>query len=105
MANICDNSFKIYFEGEELKKSISNKLDELFKNELIGEIAYEDEGLIEGFFDSKWCFPNEIFEKFFDEFDDDSIEMICLSTEWSLFHIELNIYRNKKWEESQYFKV
>ena len=104
MANICDNQFKIYFEGEELKKSIINKLDELFKNELIGEITYEDEDMIEGFFDSKWRFPNEIFEKFFDEFDDDSIEMICLSTEWSLFHIELNVYRNKKWKEPKYLE-
>ena len=45
------------------------------------------------------------FKDFFNEFDDDSIEMMCLSVEWGCNVFAMNIYRNKKWEEPQYFNV
>ena len=105
MANICDNNFKIFCEEENIIEEIVKKLDELFNDELDGNINYIDENLIEGYFESRWDFPYDIFKHFFDEFDDDSIEMMCLSVEWGCNVFAMNIYRNKKWEESQYFNV
>lgn len=81
------------------------KLDELFNDELDGHIDYIDENLIEGYFESRLDFSYDVFKHFFDEFNDNSIEMICLSVKWECNVFAMNIYRNKKWEEPQYFNV
>ena len=105
MANICDNNFLISFEDENLGKLISNKLKKLFEDELFGEITYEDEGVIEGYFESRWSFPLNIFENFFDEFSNDSIYMRCLSIEYGCEYVAMNIYRDQIWEQEQTFDL
>lgn len=103
MANICDNKFLISCEDEEVLEHISNKLEELFKDELYGEITYEDEQIIEGWFESRWHFPDEIFDDFFKEFADDTIYMRCLSEEYGCELISMNVYSEGSWWEPQYF--
>ena len=105
MANICENKFYIYCSEENTEK-ISNKLEELFSDTLNGGITYEDESIIEGYFDSRWCFPDEIFNDFFEEFEDDEdLYMRCLSEEWGMNLCSMNIYKNGAWCTPQYFDV
>jgi hypothetical protein len=103
MANICDNKFLISCEDEKIIEQISNKLEILFENELEGEITYEDEMIIEGWFDSRWDFPDEIFDNFFTEFADNTIYMRCLSEEYGCGLVSMNVYSEGSWWEPQYF--
>ena len=103
MANICDNDFRITFEDEETGKKIEEKLEKLFNETLDGEITYSDEGCFEGWFSSKWDFPEYIFEHFFEEFKDPTIYMRCLSIEWGCSYIALNIYEDGAWRDEQSF--
>ena len=103
MANICGNKFLISCEDEKIIERISNKLEELFKDMLYGEITYEDEQIIEGWFESRWNFPDEIFDDFFKEFADDTIYMRCLSEEYGCELVSMNVYSDGSWWEPQYF--
>ena len=103
MANICDNKFYIFCEDEKITERISNKLTDLFNYYLHGEITYEDEAVLEGWFESKWYFPDEIFDDFFTEFADDTIYMRCLSEEYGCGLVSMNVYSKGSWWEPQYF--
>ena len=103
MANICENKFLISCEDEKIVERISNKLEELLNSELNGEITYEDEMIVEGWFDSRWSFPSELFNNFFTEFADDTIYMRCLSEEYGCGLISMNVYSEGSWWEPQYF--
>ena len=103
MANVCDNKFLISCEDENIIEQISKKLGELFAEDLYGEITYEDERIIEGYFESRWRFPDDIFDDFFEEFKDDTIYMRCLSEEYGMDLVSMNVYSEGNWWEPQYF--
>jgi len=103
MANICDNRFTIACDNEEVLKQISKKLEDLFSDVLDGDITYGQEDFIEGYFESRWCFPDEIFNDFFTEFKDDSIYMRCLSEEYGCQYVAMNVYKDGSWWEPQTF--
>lgn len=103
MANICDNKFLISCEDEKIVEQISKKLEELFSEDLYGEITYEDDRIIEGYFESRWRFPDDIFDDFFEEFKDDTIYMRCLSEEYGMDLVSMNVYSEGSWWEPQYF--
>ena len=92
MANICENKYYITCDNSETLDAIAHKLDQVFGDRLDGEITYWDESFLEGYFDSKWSFPDYIFENFFDEFADDTIYMRCLSEEYGCGLVSKNIY-------------
>ena len=100
MANICNNKFYIY--SEENIEEISKKLSTLFEEKLYdGEITYEDQSIIEGWFESAWVFPDDLFKNFFDEFDD--VYMRCLSEEYGYNYVAMNIYIDNNWLNEQTF--
>ena len=103
MANICDNKFLISCDDENVVEQISKKLESYFDEILNGDITYEDERIIEGWFESRWHFPDDIFDDFFEEFKDDSIYMRCLSEEYGCGLISMNVYSKGSWWEPQYF--
>ena len=105
MANICDNKFYIYCDSESVIEKIVEKLDTLFEDTLDGEISYATENAIEGYFDSRWAFPEDIFNDFFKEFDDDSLYMRCLSEEYGCGLVSMNIYVGGQWKEPQCFNL
>lgn len=105
MANICENKFHIYCDSEAVIEKIVEKLDTLFEDTLDGEISYTSDGVIEGYFDSRWVFPDDIFNDFFEGFEDDSIYMRCLSEEYGCGLVSMNIYVDGQWKEPQYFDV
>lgn len=105
MANICSNDFLITFNKPEIEERLLNKVEKLLNETLDGEIIYSDEGLIEGYFNSRWTFPMHVWEDFFDEFDDPDLYMRCLSTEYGCLYVAMNIYRDNSWEPEQSFDL
>lgn len=103
MANVCDNKFLISCENENIVEQISKKLESCFDEFLDGEITYQDERIIEGWFESRWRFPDDIFDDFFEEFKDDTIYMRCLSEEYGCELVSMNVYSEGSWWEPQYF--
>ena len=104
MANICDNKFYITCDDSKILDVIVTKLNQTFSY-LDGEITYIDQNSIEGYFDSKWSFPKHIFKNFFDEFNDDTIYMRCLSEEYGCNYVAMNIYEDKSWKSEQTFDL
>ena len=105
MANICDNKYYITCDDSKILNAIVTKLNQVFIDCLDGEITYIDQNFIEGYFDSKWSFPEHIFKNFFDEFNDDTIYMRCLSEEYSCNYVAMNIYKDKSWKSEQTFDL
>lgn len=105
MANICENKFYIYCDSESVIEKIVEKLDTLFEDTLDGEIYYATENAVEGYFDSRWAFPEDIFNDFFEEFDDDSLYMRCLSEEYGCGLVSMNIYVDGQWKTPQCFDL
>ena len=105
MANICENKFYIYCDSESVIEKIVEKLDTLFEDTLDGEISYAMDNAIEGYFDSRWAFPEDIFNNFFEEFNDDSIYMRCLSEEYGCGLVSMNIYVDGQWKNPQCFDL
>ena len=103
MANICDNKFYICSDNEDTIKSVINKFETLFEDVFEGSIDYEDSNVIEGWFSSKWDFPMSIFQNFFEEYDDDSIYMRCLSEEYGCQYVAMNVYSDGAWWSEQTF--
>lgn len=102
MANICSNEFLISCEDPEICDLIEAKLEKFFTDKLDGEVTYNDDGIIEGYFDSRWSFPDDLFDDFFDEFDDDTIYMRCLSVEYGCCYIALNQYQHGEWSTQSF---
>ena len=105
MANICENKFHIYCDNESVIEKIVEKLDTLFETTLDGEISFAGDNIIEGYFDSRWAFPDDVFEDFFEGFDDDSIYMRCLSEEYGCSLVSMNVYTDGQWKEPQCFDL
>lgn len=105
MANICENKFYIYCDSESVIEKIVEKLDALFEDTLDGEISYAVDNAVEGYFDSRWAFPEDIFNDFFEEFNNDSIYMRCLSEEYGCGLVSMNIYVDGQWKNPQCFDL
>lgn len=103
MANDCYNKFYISSDNKETIKNITIKLDKLIDVTLEGSIDYIDDFALEGWFCSKWDFPEDIFNNFFTEFDDETIYMRCLSEEYGCGIVSMNVYNDSSWWEPQYF--
>ena len=102
MANICYNDFHIGLSSDEDRPKIVEKLNKLFEEDLYGEITYEDEMIIEGWFESRWTFPMYLFENLFDE---DNLYFRCLSTEYGCEYVAMNIYDGDLWRDEQTFDL
>lgn len=109
MANICENKFIFSNEGndEEYKRIKHILIEDIgweHGNEFDGEITYEDECFIEGWFESRWVFPSEYFEKLIPE-DIEGIDFRCLSEEYGCGYVAMNIYRDGSWWDEQTFDL
>lgn len=109
MANICDNKF--YFTCKENFSKYTDKLNKILDEQLDGDVTYaeyhddEDGGWMEGYFNSKWCFPEEIFEEFLEDGIDDGVYFRCLSEEYGCDYVAMNIFDDNGWREPQTFDL
>lgn len=83
MANICENTIRIFTEDEDNKKYICKFIKNEF-NTSLEEITCD---MLEGYFDSKWIFPEEEMNRLYAELPNkDDIDITCLSVEWGCLY-------------------
>lgn len=83
MANICENTLRVYSENSENLKCVKS----FFKD--WGDIEEIDEENLEVYFDSRWRFPEEEMDKLYMKLPDkNSINMTCLSVEWGCLYCQ-----------------
>ena len=83
MANICENTLRVYSENSENLKCIEN----FFKD--LGDVERVDD--LEVYFDSKWRFPEEEMDKLYMNLPDkSSINMTCLAVEWGCLYCQFH---------------
>ena len=87
MANICENTLRVYSENSENLKCIEN----FFK-----DVERVDD---EFYFDSKWRFPEEEMDKLYMNLPDkSSINMTCLSVEWGCLYCQFHSCDKDGWK-------
>ena len=83
MANICENTLRVYSENSENLKYV----EAFFKD--LGDVERVDDENLEVYFDSKWRFPEgEMNELYTNLPDKNSINMTCLSVEWGCLYCQ-----------------
>ena len=106
MANIAENKFLLSFGEnctEEDKALVRKRIEEVFEDALEGEIFYDEYDTLEGFFDSRWAFPEEIWEEIL---EDKPIYFRCLTEEYGCGLVSMNIHdEDGLWREPQYFDL
>jgi hypothetical protein len=84
MANICDNTFFAHSECEENLKHIYEFIGEHFDSDL----EYYDGTIVEGYFTSRWVFPEELMKDMFEAMPNkEDIYMRCLSVEYGCDYV------------------
>lgn len=105
MANICSNRFFFCCEHNcnKYMKMFEELKDQLFNLEF--EVLDFDDNFcsIEGYFESKWTFPSQIFENL-DFKEEDECYFRCLSEEYGNNYVAMNIY-NTEWYDEQCFDI
>lgn len=81
MANICDNTLRVYTEDY----NNINYIKDFFNS--IGDIEEISNNDLEIYFDSRWSFPEELMDKLYNNLPNkQDIDMTCLSIEWGCFY-------------------
>ncbi len=95
MANICTNLFYASSEKTETINAIRAFIEENFPNDWYEQ---DDEYQIEGELESRWDFPQSLFEELGNSLrHDDTLYMRCLSHELCNEYACLSVYRNGQW--------
>jgi hypothetical protein len=105
VANICDNKFLLSNEGndEDFKKVKHRLMEEIGYNDeyFYGDITFEDDDVLEGYFESRWNFPEEKFREIIP--DDLDVYFRCLSEEYGCSYVAMNVYSEGAWNNEQTF--
>lgn len=92
MANICDNTLRVYTESKENIEYIEKFFGKW------GDVKKVDSNNIEAYFDSKWEFPEEEMNKLYEGLPNkEDIDMICLSVEWGCLYCEFHHCTSDGW--------
>ena len=85
MANICENTLRVYSENSENLEYIENFFKDLDEN-------------LEVYFDSRWRFPEKEMDKLYVNLPDKSnIDMTCLSVEWGCLYCQFHSCDKDGW--------
>lgn len=96
MANICENQIRVCSTDSNNIDFIISFLEENFKGNDIVEI---NDNEIEGYFDSKWTFPEDLMEEMYDKLPNkDDIGITVLSIEWGCFYCEFHTCDSEGWK-------
>lgn len=109
MANIATNEF--LFKATSNQKEWREKIDKFFKEDFYGDITYdsyddEEEGdlIMEGYFESKWNFPEVKFQELIPE-DTPEVYFRCLTQEPGFELYSMAVYKDEHWLDLQIFDV
>ena len=93
MANICNNDWYCSSENKENLRVVQ----EFIENEFYGEISYEDSTSLEGYFESRWTFPEEKMQELYELIPDkEDIYIRVLSVELGCLYHALWVCENEK---------
>ena len=96
MANICENRLFLSTENKKNYKFLVGKIEKLFECYNISE--HEGDKSCEIDFESRWTFPDKIFQELTDEIGlDDSLYIRVLSYEFGCDYVGYNAYQNNEW--------
>lgn len=99
MANVCENTLKVYSEDN---KNIEFIVEFINKEIPYADIENIDNSELEVYFDSKWTFPKDIMNELFKGIPNkDDIEMTCLSVEWGCYYCEFNFCDSNGWKQKE----
>lgn len=94
MANICENTIKVFTDDEGNKKYISKFMLDNFRCDL----EEVDSNMLEGYFDSRWVFPEELMDELYEKIPNkNDIDMTCLSVEWGCFYCAFHTCDKDGW--------
>ena len=103
MANIAENRFYLEVDENFDITPIREKIEKVFEDNLEGEITWADDSFIEGYFESRWDFPMEIWDEILEE---QPIYFRCLTEEYGCGIVSMNIHdEDGFWREPQYFDL
>lgn len=95
MANICENEIHVYTSAEANKKYILKYLED----NLNADITESDNDYIEGYFSSKWDFPDQLMDEMYKGIPIKSdIDITVLSTEWGCFYCAFHTCNEDGWK-------
>lgn len=111
MANICSNRFYLVCE-KNLDKYI--KFLQPIIEEWSGGIDYDEYnskedktsgGIIEGYFDSRWTFPDWLKDELAKVVvEEDDLYFRCLSEEYGCAYVAMNVFADGAWWDEQTFE-
>lgn len=103
MANIAENKFYLEVDEDFDITPIREKIEKVFEDNLEGEITWADDSFIEGYFESRWDFPMEIWDEILEE---QPIYFRCLTEEYGVGLVSMNIHdKDGYWRDTQYFEL
>lgn len=103
MANIAYNKFYMSWNPEYDITPVKEQIEKLFDEHLEGGLEFEDPEFMEGWFDSRWDFPREIWEEILGE---QPIYFRCLTEEYGCGVVSMNIHDiDGYWRKPQYFNL
>ncbi len=98
MANICENTLRVFTDDEDNKNYIVKFMFNTFQCDL----EEVDSNMLEGYFDSKWDFPEELMRELYEGLPNkDDIDMTCLSVEWGCFYCAFHTCDKDGWTIEQ----
>ena len=103
MANIAENKFYLSVDEDFDLTSVREQVEKVLEDSIEGEITWADDSFIEGYFESRWDFPREIWEEILGE---QPIYFRCLTEEYGCGIVSMNIHdEDGYWREPQYFDL
>lgn len=94
MANICTNELRAYSKDPANLICINNLCFYYFSV----TFTYEDNNELHVIFNSKCDFPESTMNKIFESLPNkESINMVCLSTEWGNYYSAFHVCDSKGW--------
>ena len=96
MANLCDNTF---YASSEVRENI-DAIKDFFEKKVVYFDHDDGYDSLDIYFDSKWCFPEELMKELFESIPDKSdIYMRCLSVEYGMLYHALWVCDKDGWRE------
>ena len=94
MANTCENTMHFYTTS---KENIEYTKEWFNKNLPQGDVV-ADNDFVDVYFDSKWTFPEELMNKFYQDIPNkDDINIVVLSVEWGCYYCAFHTCDEDGW--------
>lgn len=95
MSNICENTIKVFTEDSNNKTYIQKFIKDNFHSDL----EEVDSNFLEGYFDSRWTFPEELMNDLYNGLPNkEDIDITVLSVEWGTYYCAFHTCDSTGWD-------